>query len=161
MEEYKGWLCYEEIPDGWHIDKTAGSPLHGYEFITNGKSILNGGKRALARVYKPALRVCTPAPEPANQEEKKPEKSKPVQVVDENYTRTVNELARKKFEQKLLADIRVDLMVCEIEGWNKLEYLDELKSLINGLGSSSNGIETAVKNIRMWEQETDKQGRLF
>jgi len=147
VEEYNGWPCYEEIPDGWHIDKTAGSPLHGYEFITNGKSMLSGGKRALARVYKPALRVCTPAPEPAKPEEKKPEKSKPVQVVDENYTRTVNELARKKFEQKLLADIRVDLMVCEIEGWNKLEYLDELKSLINGLGSSSNGMANNGFNL--------------
>lgn len=51
MEEYKGWPCYEEIPDGWRIDKTAGSPLHGYEFIING-SPLKGGKRALARVYK-------------------------------------------------------------------------------------------------------------
>ena len=58
MEEYKGWPCYEEIPDGWHIDKTAGSPLHGYEFIING-SPLRGGKRALVRVYKDALRVST------------------------------------------------------------------------------------------------------
>ena len=136
MEEYKGWLCYEEIPDGWHIDKTAGSPLHGYEFITNGKSVLNGGKRALARVYKQALRVCTPAQEPVKHTEKKNDESKPAQVIDENYRRTVNDLARKKFEQKLLADIRVDLMVCEIEGWNKLEYLEELKSLINGLAEA-------------------------
>ena len=140
MEEYNGWPCYEEIPSGWHIDKTAGSPLHGYEFITNGKSMLSGGKRALARVYKSALRVCTPEPDATKTEEKQLEESKPVQVIDENYRRTVNDLARKKFEQKLLADIRVDLMVCEIEGWNKLEYLEELKSLINGLGSSTNGM---------------------
>ena len=147
MEEYKGWPCYEEIPDGWRIDKTAGSPLHGYEFINDGKSILNGGNRALARVYKRARLVCTPVSDTAKPEEKKLEERKPVQVIDENYTRTVNELARKKFEQKLLADIRVDLMVCEIEGWNKLEYLDELKSLINGLGSSSNGMANNGFNL--------------
>ena len=152
MEEYKGWLCYEEIPEGWHIDKTAGSPLHGYEFITNG-SILNGGKRALARVYKPALRVCTPAPDAETQDEKKPEESKPVQIIDENYTRTVNELARKKFEQKLLADIRVDLMVCEIEGWNKMEYLEELKSLINGLGSNSDGMANNCLNSTLYNKQ--------
>lgn len=35
---------------------------------------------------------------------------------------------------RLLADIRFDLAVCEIEGWNKLEYLNELKSMINELG---------------------------
>lgn len=139
MEEYKGWPCYEEIPDGWHIDKTAGSPLHGYEFIING-SPLKGGKRALARVYKDALRVCTPTMKTIEPVENINKESKPVQIIDENYTRTVNDLARKKFEQKLLADIRVDLMICEIEGWDKLEYLCELKSLINGLGSSLNGI---------------------
>ena len=146
MEEYKGWPCYEEIPDGWHIDKTAGSPLHGYEFIING-SPLKGGKRALARVYKDALRVCTQTPEPEKNDEKKDKESKPVQIIDENYTRTVNDLARKKFEQKLLADIRVDLMVCEIEGWNKLEYLEELKNLINGLGSNSNGMANNEFNL--------------
>jgi hypothetical protein len=146
MEEYKGWPCYEEIPEGWWIDKNAGSPLHGYEFIINGSS-LKGGERALVRVYKPALRVCTPELDTGKPEEKKTEESKPVQVIDENYTRTVNELARKKFEQKLLADIRVDLMVCEIEGWNKLEYLEELKSLINGLGSSSNGMANNGFNL--------------
>lgn len=139
MEEYKGWPCYEEIPDGWHIDKTAGSPLHGYEFIING-SPLKGGKRALARVYKDALRICMPTMKTIEPVENTNKESKTVQVIDENYTRTVNDLARKKFEQKLLADIRVDLMVCEIEGWNKLEYLEELKNLINGLVSNSNGM---------------------
>lgn len=138
MEEYKGWPCYEDIPDGWHIDKTAGSPLHGYEFIINGESILNGGKRALARVYKDAPRICTPNNEDIEPVKNANKESKTVQVIDENYTRTVNGLARKKFEQKLLADIRVDLIVCEIEGWNKLEYIEELKNLINGLGSNCN-----------------------
>jgi hypothetical protein len=146
VEEYKGWLCYEEIPDGWHIDKTAGSPLHGYEFIING-SPLKGGKRALARVYKDALRVCTPTKKTIEPVENTNKESKTVQVIDENYTRTVNDLARKKFEQKLLADIRVDLMVCEIEGWNKLEYLEELKNLINGLGSNSNGMANNCSNL--------------
>lgn len=146
MEEYKGWLCFEEIPDGWHIDKTAGSPLHGYEFIING-SPLKGGKRALVRVYKDALRVCTPTMKTIEPVENTNKESKTVQVIDENYTRTVNNLARKKFEQKLLADIRVDLMVCEIEGWNKLEYLEELKNLINGLGSNSNGMANNCSNL--------------
>lgn len=146
MEEYKGWPCYEEIPDGWHIDKTAGSPLHGYEFIING-SPLKGGKRALARVYKDALRVCTQTIKTIEPVENTNKESKTVQVIDENYTRTVNDLARKKFEQKLLADIRVDLMVCEIEGWNKLEYLEELKNLINGLGSNSNSIDNNYLNL--------------
>ena len=49
---FNGWEILEEIPDGWKIDKTVGTPLCGYEFITNGKSVLNGQKRALLKVDK-------------------------------------------------------------------------------------------------------------
>jgi hypothetical protein len=135
LEQYKDWKVYEAMPEGFKIDKSAGSPLHGYEFITNG-SPLKGGVRALLRVHPDALRVCTPS-SPVATHESAPE-AKPKQIIDTNYCKTVNELARKKFEMKLLADIRVDLMVCELEGWDKTEYIKELQSLINGLGSSSN-----------------------
>ena len=52
MKNYKGWDLLDELPEGWKIYKTAGSPLNGYEFITNGKSVLNGQKRALLKVGK-------------------------------------------------------------------------------------------------------------
>lgn len=42
-------------------------------------------------------------------------------------------LAREKMKLRLLADIRMDLMVCELEGWDKLEYLDELLALVQEL----------------------------
>lgn len=42
----------------------------------------------------------------------------------------LNRLAREKMKHRLLADIRTDLMVCELEGWDKLEYLDELMAMI-------------------------------
>lgn len=44
-----------------------------------------------------------------------------------------NRLAREKMKLRLLADIRMDLMICELEGWNKLEYLDELLALVQEL----------------------------
>lgn len=44
-----------------------------------------------------------------------------------------NRLAREKMKLRLLADIRMDLMVCELEGWDKLEYLDELLALVQEL----------------------------
>ena len=52
MKRYKYWDLLDELPEGWKIDKTVGSPLTGYEFITNGKSVLNGQKRALLKVGK-------------------------------------------------------------------------------------------------------------
>ena len=50
MSKYKHWDLIEALPSGWKIDQSAGSPLFGYVFATNGKSILNGGKRALLLV---------------------------------------------------------------------------------------------------------------
>lgn len=40
--------------------------------------------------------------------------------------RAFNRLAREKMKLRLLADIRMDLMVCKLEGWDKLEYLDAM-----------------------------------
>lgn len=50
-----------------------------------------------------------------------------------------NRLAREKMKLRLLADIRMDLMVCELEGWNKLEYLDELLALVQELRKGGKG----------------------
>lgn len=47
--------------------------------------------------------------------------------------RAFNRLAREKMKLRLLADIRMDLMVCELEGWSKLEYLDEPLALAQDL----------------------------
>ena len=53
-------------------------------------------------------------------------------ITDTNCAPSLNRLAREQMKLKLLADIRTDLMVCEIEGWSKMEYLNELKELIDG-----------------------------
>jgi hypothetical protein len=37
--------------------------------------------------------------------------------------------------QHLLNDIMADLMVCEIEGWCKHEYIAQIKELIGGIDS--------------------------
>lgn len=49
--KYRDWDILETLPEGWAIDKYCGSPLYGFVFCTNGKSILNGGKRALVRAF--------------------------------------------------------------------------------------------------------------
>ena len=46
-------------------------------------------------------------------------------------------LARKKFQQHILKEILFDLMVCEIEGWDKKEYIKELKTLLNSIDLSA------------------------
>lgn len=139
MKTYKGWILLETMPDGWKIDKTAGSPLHGYSFIYDGKSIINGGKRALLRVVAPQRQLMLGQPKTASSTivvEEKDEK-KPEQAIEAFPARTVNELARQKFKAQLLNDILVDLTICEIEGWCKREYISELKALINSIGQQA------------------------
>ena len=53
-------------------------------------------------------------------------------IIDTNCAPSLNRLAREQMKLKLMQDIRTDLIVCEIEGWSKMEYLNELKELIDG-----------------------------
>lgn len=119
------WERLDYLPDGWKIDKTAGSPVHGYVFATNGKSVLNGQMRALVRVPTVGMPEFKPAPLP---------ETAPVKKIEPAPPRLVNELARKQFELRMLADIRFDLSVCEIEGWSKTEYINELCEMLKSLG---------------------------
>ena len=45
----------------------------------------------------------------------------------------LNRVAREQMKERLMRDILADMAVCELEGWNRMEYLDELKTLIDGL----------------------------
>ncbi len=44
-----------------------------------------------------------------------------------------NELARHKMILKLLTDIRADLVICELEGWDKTEYINMILERIGSL----------------------------
>ena len=130
MEKYRDWNILESLPDGWVIDNTAGSPAPNTVFITNGKSVLNGQKRALLKVN--AKRDVYISKNEIKQVVEK-------QKATENIpfpAKTVNTLARKKFQELLLKEIHFDLMVCEIEGWNKTEYIKELQKLLNSIDVS-------------------------
>lgn len=61
--------------------------------------------------------------------------------------KALNNLAREKMKYRLLADISLDLVICEMEGWDKLEYLAELKKMINTLGGEKNGPDISRKNV--------------
>lgn len=50
----------------------------------------------------------------------------------EEVRKAVNRYSREEMKVKLLIDIRSDLIICEIEGWDKKEYILELKDLIDG-----------------------------
>lgn len=131
MNNYKEWPLYDFLPDGFRMDKSCGSPLHEYEFAINDNP-LKGGKRILVRVQSTQKRPFSDAPTISKVETVADESPK----VEQPYpARTVNELARERFKLKLLNDIRCDLMICELEGWDKMEYINEIRKLIAGIGA--------------------------
>ena len=44
---------------------------------------------------------------------------------------TFNQMCREEEKCKLLSWIQVDIAVCELEGWEKTEYIEELQELLN------------------------------
>ena len=48
--------------------------------------------------------------------------------------RALNKLARLQIITRLENDILMDLQICEIEGWDKKEFINMLRALLNGLG---------------------------
>lgn len=56
--------------------------------------------------------------------------SKTMITEDEDTRIALNDLARHQTIYNLYRDILIDMMVCEIEGWDKLAYLKLLKDII-------------------------------
>jgi hypothetical protein len=134
--KYRDWDILEDLPEGWLIDKTAGSPAPNTVFITNGKSVLNGQKRALLRVEaKRDINIL-------KNEIVKHHIVEANEMIEKSEipifpAKTVNDLARLKFKEQLFKEIMFDLMVCEIEGWDKKEYINEIKKLLNSIDTSN------------------------
>ena len=152
IEHYNGWPLIDELPSGWSFAAQCGSPLTGYAFAMSA-SPLRGGVTALVRVCKPQMQMVSDnqahvtKPDPCKQVATKTASNG--SYYDPQHAKTVNELARQKFKQRILNDILVDLTICEIEGWCKREYINELRELINSLGKKemlmpAHGIEASI-----------------
>ena len=56
-----------------------------------------------------------------------------IKLCGEGAARMLNQCAREQMKERLMRDILCDMAVCEIEGWDKLEYLDDLIATITRL----------------------------
>ena len=59
-------------------------------------------------------------------------------IPDEDTARALNDLSRHTAIVRLLNDIRIDMEICEIEGWDKNEYLNLIRQLLNSIGGQNN-----------------------
>ena len=55
-------------------------------------------------------------------------------IPNEDTARALNDLARHEAIVRILNDIRMDMEICEIEGWDKTEYIKQLKKLLDSIG---------------------------
>lgn len=53
-----------------------------------------------------------------------------VKLEGKGAAQALNRLAREQMKRRILADIRMDMLTCELEGWDQLEYLAELIGMI-------------------------------
>lgn len=45
----------------------------------------------------------------------------------------LNKVAREQMKYRIYQDILIDMIICEIEGWNKKEYIYELQEMLNSI----------------------------
>ncbi len=128
-----GWELYNKPPEGFSIDKHTGSPLTGYDFYTNGKSILNGGIRILVKASGVPVDSMAVNYPPARESVPKSKELKEDPMSSREIRQRVNAFARENFKVKLLQEIEFDLMVCKLEGWSMESYVCELKRLIDDI----------------------------
>lgn len=80
--------------------------------------------------------------EPQKKEQKKTEKEeekeeKPYRMPNPLERYKINQLARYNLKVHILKDLLFDMTVCDIEGWDKTEFLTQLKDLLNSFDYKS------------------------
>ena len=131
MSKYIEWELYDEPPEGFFMDKHTGSPLTGYDFYTNGKSVLNGGERILVKAPNIHFNNLPDNHYPISESISKSKESKQDPMIDRDVRKKVNNLARNRFKEIQLCDLEFDLLMCKFEGWSMESYVNELKQLID------------------------------
>lgn len=53
--------------------------------------------------------------------------------LDIETRRAMQLVAREEMKMRIHADILSDIMICDIEGWDKMEYIIELQDMLNTL----------------------------
>jgi hypothetical protein len=123
---------FNEMPEGWKVDCTFGSPLTGYIPICNGKSLLNGGEKGLLRRKEEMMsEVVNRIKIVASQTVAAKRKLTKEEMVHAAFL--TQRLSREKFKEYLLQEILFDMSVCKIESWPINQYPNELKELIDSI----------------------------
>jgi hypothetical protein len=81
------------------------------------------------------------------------------QAERQEVAKALNDLARHQSITRLEADILYDMQVCDIEGWDKMEYIQMLQDLLNSFGGQD---EKGNKNTQLHPgrvEAADRRGK--
>lgn len=124
----------EELPEGWRILEGTQTEPPGWRWADNGGSRFKPGyEHALVRWDGPAKEPPPRPPFPAPAAAKGKPKPKPGWTYGQGEASAVQTLARHQAIERLLSDIRFDMQVCAIEGWDPREYPRMVAGALEGL----------------------------
>lgn len=78
----------------------------------------------------------------------------------QEVAKALNDLARHQQITRLEADILSDMQVCDIEGWDKMEYIRMLQDLLNSFGGQDE--KKGSKNTQSYPgrvEAADRRGK--
>ena len=78
----------------------------------------------------------------------------------QEVAKALNDLARHQSITRLEADILYDMQVCDIEGWDKMEYIRMLQDLLNSFGGQDG--KKGSKNTQSYPgrvEAADRRGK--
>ena len=59
-----------------------------------------------------------------------------VKLIGAEAPRKLQELARHQFITRMYKEILFDMQVCEIEGWDRMEFINQIKEALNFTGEN-------------------------
>lgn len=100
-------MLYDEPSEGFSIDRHTGSPLSGYDFYTNGRSILNGGIRILVKASGVPVDSMTANHPPARESVPKGKEPKEGPMISRAGTSKGKRLCPRELQSKVAPGNRV------------------------------------------------------
>ena len=148
---------FDEMPRGWCLDASWGSPLNGYTPIHNRISLLNGGKKGLLKIKKPKN---TPETRSLPQVSFTNNSCKQESNTENTFmlAKKMNDLARLQLKETLIRDITIDLMICKVEKWDFKEYIKDLKRTIDDVCKSIINENASTKRVKDAYKQPDMFG---
>ena len=71
-----------------------------------------------------------------------------IELIGEESPRKLQELARHQMIVKLYQSILMDMQICEIEGWDKMEFINQIRQALDFAEGESDDTRRSVNTFK-------------